>query len=68
MLTLQKCETLEELRESVKRIMHEETKRVAAPTKAPLLAPEKVSREPYPGHFDYNRVRQKKSRDNHGAS
>ena len=62
---IEKCETLEELRESVKRIMHEQTKRVAAPTKAPLLAPEKVSREPYPGHLDYKPSKAEKSRRKH---
>lgn len=34
---IEKCETLEELRESVKRIMNEQ-KRVATHAKAPLLS------------------------------
>ncbi|MEI3131442.1 MAG: hypothetical protein V8S92_04085 [Oscillospiraceae bacterium] len=35
-------------------------KRVAAPSKQPATqTPRKVSRKPYPGHLDYNRVRQK---------
>ena len=57
---IEKCETLEELRESVKRIMDEYIKSERPPlAKTPLTPPEKVSREPYPGHLDYNRVRQK---------
>lgn len=56
---IEKCETLEELRESVKRIMNEQQKRAAAPNKNAALPPQKASREPYPGRLDYNRVRQK---------
>lgn len=47
---IEKCETLEELRESVKRIMNEQ-KRVATHAKAPLLStakgePEALLRPP----------------------
>lgn len=57
---IEKCETLDELRASVKRIMGgAKIKSSGRPVKNAATPPKKVRREPYPGHLDSTIVRQK---------
>ena len=54
---IEKCDTLEELRESVKKIMEEEKKKTED-----AITPRKVSREPYPGRPLFYQSKARKTR------